>query len=150
MSTENTPRCLAIFLLTLLFVLRSAVAGVYSYNTLGQYVGGYIHNLYMHDAIAMHCPISSPPHNVKDEEALIAWAARFFSPEDRQQAMQGLRSSLPDLRNQAYGQARNIFVGFSYKSKIERDYLCQEVGRSVAEGERENLDGVRERAWRAK
>lgn len=153
---RNQWVCASIFLKIATFSLASALlliptvstaADQYSYESLGGYVGGYIYNQFMRDATAMHCPLSGSTINVKSDNDVVAWAVKLFPPHDKEKAATGLRASLPDLRNQAYSQARNIFVGFIYKNNDEKQRLCRELKRTIEDGERENHNGIKSKTW---
>lgn len=146
LGLRNTSHIMA--LAACLTTMQAALANEqYSYNALGQAVGGFLYNEYMRSAVSMHCHIATPQLDMNNEQKLISWALMLYPPGDRKKAETGLRSALPDLQSQAYSQARNIFSGFFYRSDAEKQKICKELERTLGQGERENLDEINTYKW---
>jgi hypothetical protein len=128
--------------------LAAVAANKYSYEVLGSDVGAYLYNLLMRDAVSMHCPFAAPEMNVSDSQELLSWAIPLFAPADRKQAAVELESAIPALRTQSYQQARNIFVGFNYKTENERARVCTGLKETIEKSESDNLKAINNHQWK--
>ena len=133
-----------LFLLLMCWVLTpNAQADTpYSYNAVSEYLGQYLHAIYLRDVAAVHCDLQKPPFTMPDRDRIVKWALKFYQSEDLARAKQQIDGALPEVINMSYAQAQRIFQGFAFVTPKRQQLVCNEMKRLLEYSESNALEGL--------